>query len=88
MRPRPQNFYREIEKEELYIRYIYKLSELHKRDQSYTEAGFTLLLRAKGLEVSRGEKSGGGLEVSRGEKSGGGEHSLTLTHTSCMAVVH
>ena len=59
MRPCPQNFYREIEKEELYIRYIYKLAELHKRDQSYTEAGFTLLLRAKGLEVSRGEKSGG-----------------------------
>ena len=50
----PQNFYREIEKEELYIRYIYKLAELHKKAQSYTEAGFTLLLRAKGLEVSVG----------------------------------
>ena len=46
-----QNFYREIEKEELYIRYIYKLADLHKRDQSFTEAGFTLLLRAEGLEV-------------------------------------
>jgi hypothetical protein len=45
------NFYREIEKEELYIRYIYKLAELHEKDQSFTEAGFTLLLRAKGLEV-------------------------------------
>ena len=48
----PQNFYREIEKEELYIRYIYKLAELHQKDQSFTEAGFTILLRAKGLEVS------------------------------------
>ena len=46
-----QNFYREIDKEELYIRYIYRLAELHERDQSYTEAGFTLLLHAKGLEV-------------------------------------
>ena len=47
----PQNFYLEIEKEELYIRYIYKLAELHVKDQRFTEAGFTLLLRAKGLEV-------------------------------------
>ena len=62
-----QNFYREIEKEELYIRYIYKLAELHVKDQRFTEAGFTLLLRAKGLEVCLnthrateifGEKSG------------------------------
>ncbi|CAI8007599.1 Dedicator of cytokinesis protein 3, partial [Geodia barretti] len=46
------NFYLEIEKEELYIRYIYKLAELHVKDQRFTEAGFTLLLRAKGLEWS------------------------------------
>ncbi len=47
----PQNFYREIDKEELYVRYIYKLAELHVGDQSYTEAGFTLLLHARALEV-------------------------------------
>lgn len=47
-----QNFYREIDKEELYIRYIYRLAELHERDQSYTESGFTLLLHAKGLKVA------------------------------------
>ena len=35
----------------MYIRYIYRLAELHEHDQSYTEAGFTLLLHAKGLEV-------------------------------------
>ena len=46
----PQNFYREIEKEELYVRYIYKLAEIHEKDQSYTEAGFTLLLHARALE--------------------------------------
>ena len=47
-----QNFYNEIEKEELYIRYIYKLAELHERDDNFTEAGFTLLLHAENLEVS------------------------------------
>ncbi len=46
-----QNFYKEIEKHELYVRYIYKLSELHEKNHSYTEAGFTLLLHARELEV-------------------------------------
>ena len=46
-----QNFYKEIDKHELYIRYIYKLAELHQHNQNYTEAGFTLLLHTKGLEV-------------------------------------
>ena len=46
-----QNFYKEIDKQELYIRYIYKLAELHQHNQNYTEAGFTLLLHTKGLEV-------------------------------------
>ena len=50
--PNPlQNFYKEIDKQELYIRYIYKLAELHQHNQNYTEAGFTLLLHTKGLEV-------------------------------------
>ena len=49
-----QNFYKGIDKEELYIRYIYKLAELHENDHCHTEAGFTLLLHAKGLEVCVG----------------------------------
>ena len=32
-------------------RYIYKLSELHEREQNFTEAGFTLLLHADKLKV-------------------------------------
>ena len=44
-----QHFYKDIEKDELYVKYIYKLSELHEMDHSYTEAGFTLLLHAEGL---------------------------------------
>ena len=48
----PQNFYKEIDKQELYIRYIYKLAELHQHNQNFTEAGYTLLLHTKGLEVS------------------------------------
>ena len=67
-----QNFYHKIEKKELYVRYIYKLAELHKKAQSYTEAGFTLLLHAKSLEVQRkggrgegGREKGGKRELGR-----------------------
>ncbi|XP_078730963.1 dedicator of cytokinesis protein 3 isoform X3 [Lampetra fluviatilis] len=39
------NFYKtEINKEEMYIRYIHKLCDMHLQAQNYTEAGFTLLL--------------------------------------------
>ncbi|CAJ0946087.1 unnamed protein product [Ranitomeya imitator] len=39
------NFYKsEINKEEMYIRYIHKLCDLHLQADSYTEAAFTLLL--------------------------------------------
>ncbi|XP_077322954.1 dedicator of cytokinesis protein 3-like [Lithobates pipiens] len=39
------NFYKsEINKEEMYIRYIHKLGDLHLQAESYTEAAFTLIL--------------------------------------------
>ncbi|XP_078717845.1 dedicator of cytokinesis protein 1-like isoform X3 [Lampetra fluviatilis] len=38
------NFYKEIEREEIYIRYLYKLHDLHLQCDNYTEAGYTLLL--------------------------------------------
>jgi len=38
-------------REEIYIRYIYHLSELHKSIGSWVEAGFTLLLHAQLLQV-------------------------------------
>ncbi|CAB0010662.1 unnamed protein product [Nesidiocoris tenuis] len=41
------NFYKtEINRTEMYVRYIYKLEALHVSAQSYAEAGFTLLLYA------------------------------------------
>ncbi|KAM9859694.1 dedicator of cytokinesis protein 3-like isoform 2-T2 [Aulostomus maculatus] len=39
------NFYKsEINKEEMYIRYIHKLCDMHLHAENYTEAAFTLLL--------------------------------------------
>ncbi|XP_028841844.1 dedicator of cytokinesis protein 3-like [Denticeps clupeoides] len=39
------NFYKsEVTKEDMYIRYIHKLCELHLQAENFTEAGFTLLL--------------------------------------------
>uniref|UniRef100_A0A8C3RF31 Dedicator of cytokinesis 1 n=1 Tax=Cyanoderma ruficeps TaxID=181631 RepID=A0A8C3RF31_9PASS len=46
------NFYKEIEREEMYIRYLYKLCDLHKECDNYTEAAYTLLLHAKLLKNS------------------------------------
>uniref|UniRef100_A0A8C4X026 Dedicator of cytokinesis 1 n=1 Tax=Eptatretus burgeri TaxID=7764 RepID=A0A8C4X026_EPTBU len=40
------NFYKEIERQEIYIRYLYKLHDLHLQCKNYTEAGFTLQLYA------------------------------------------
>ena len=43
-----QNFYKhETNRQEMYIRYIYKLRDLHLACESYSEAGFTLLLHAE-----------------------------------------
>ncbi|KAG8517471.1 Dedicator of cytokinesis protein 1 [Galemys pyrenaicus] len=47
-----QNFYKEIEREEMYLRYLYKLCDLHKECDNYTEAAYTLLLHAKLLKWS------------------------------------
>uniref|UniRef100_A0A671QXK9 Dedicator of cytokinesis 4 n=1 Tax=Sinocyclocheilus anshuiensis TaxID=1608454 RepID=A0A671QXK9_9TELE len=45
------NFYKtELNKEEMYIRYIHKLYELHLKAQNYTEASYTLLLYDELLE--------------------------------------
>ena len=48
-----QNFYKdEINREEMYIRYVNKLFELHMVANNYTEAGLTLQLYAKLLNWS------------------------------------
>ncbi|KAK2187560.1 hypothetical protein NP493_162g07017 [Ridgeia piscesae] len=50
------NFYKkEIDRQEMYIRYIYKLHELHLASGNYTEAAFTLLLHAELLTWGDGE---------------------------------
>uniref|UniRef100_A0A8C4UEQ1 Dedicator of cytokinesis 2 n=1 Tax=Falco tinnunculus TaxID=100819 RepID=A0A8C4UEQ1_FALTI len=38
------NFYKDINREEMYIRYLYKLRDLHLDCENYTEAAYTLLL--------------------------------------------
>ncbi|XP_048584524.1 dedicator of cytokinesis protein 1 isoform X2 [Nematostella vectensis] len=44
------NFYKEIRREEMFIRYVYKLCDMHLAIENYTEAAFTLLLHADLLE--------------------------------------
>ncbi|XP_078264532.1 dedicator of cytokinesis protein 2-like [Rhinoraja longicauda] len=44
------NFYKEIDREEMYIRYLYKLRDLHIGYENFTEAAYTLLLHAKLLK--------------------------------------
>ncbi|XP_069488465.1 dedicator of cytokinesis protein 2-like [Ambystoma mexicanum] len=46
------NFYKEIDRQAMYIRYLYKLKDLHVSYENYTEAAFTLLLHAKLLKWS------------------------------------
>uniref|UniRef100_A0A7N6FIL4 Dedicator of cytokinesis 5 n=1 Tax=Anabas testudineus TaxID=64144 RepID=A0A7N6FIL4_ANATE len=46
------NFYKEKKREDIYIRYLYKLRDLHLDCENYTEAAYTLLLHAELLEVS------------------------------------
>uniref|UniRef100_A0A8C9WD47 Dedicator of cytokinesis 5 n=1 Tax=Scleropages formosus TaxID=113540 RepID=A0A8C9WD47_SCLFO len=45
------NFYKEKKREDIYIRYLYKLRDLHLHCENYTEAAYTLLLHAELLEV-------------------------------------
>ncbi|XP_055847546.1 dedicator of cytokinesis protein 3 isoform X2 [Episyrphus balteatus] len=48
------NFYNnEINRKEMYLRYIYKLHDLHLQAENYTEAGFTLKLYASMLTWDR-----------------------------------
>ncbi|XP_032308496.1 dedicator of cytokinesis protein 3 isoform X1 [Drosophila ananassae] len=52
------NFYKnEINRKEMYLRYIYKLHDLHLQAENYTEAGFTLKLYASMLSWDRETQS-------------------------------
>ncbi|XP_039625562.1 dedicator of cytokinesis protein 5 isoform X1 [Polypterus senegalus] len=44
------NFYKEKKREDIYIRYLYKLRDLHLDCENFTEAAYTLLLHAELLE--------------------------------------
>ncbi|XP_041956081.1 dedicator of cytokinesis protein 5 isoform X1 [Alosa sapidissima] len=44
------NFYKEKKREDIYIRYLYKLRDLQLDCENYTEAAYTLLLHAEHLE--------------------------------------
>ncbi|KAM8973049.1 dedicator of cytokinesis protein 5 isoform 1-T1 [Pelodytes ibericus] len=46
------NFYKEKKREDIYIRYLYKLRDLHLNKENYTEAAYTLLLHAELLQWS------------------------------------
>ncbi|NXW47330.1 DOCK2 protein, partial [Nyctiprogne leucopyga] len=48
----PQNFYKEIDRQAMYIRYLYKLKDLHVSYENYTEGAYTLLLHARLLKWS------------------------------------
>lgn len=45
-----QNFYKdEVERRDMYLRYVYKLHDLHLSADNYTEAALTLQLHASQL---------------------------------------
>uniref|UniRef100_A0A7N8WLI4 Dedicator of cytokinesis 2 n=1 Tax=Mastacembelus armatus TaxID=205130 RepID=A0A7N8WLI4_9TELE len=46
------NFYKDINREGMYIRYLYKLRDLHLEGENYTEAAYTLLLHSRLLKWS------------------------------------
>ncbi|XP_043925470.1 dedicator of cytokinesis protein 2 [Protopterus annectens] len=46
------NFYKDINREAMYIRYLYKLRDLHLESDNYTEAAYTLLLHTRLLKWS------------------------------------
>ncbi|KAK1154391.1 dedicator of cytokinesis protein 5-like [Acipenser oxyrinchus oxyrinchus] len=46
------NFYKEKKREDIYIRYLYKLRDLQRASENYTEAACTLLLHAELLQWS------------------------------------
>uniref|UniRef100_A0A8B9GUZ8 Dedicator of cytokinesis 2 n=1 Tax=Astyanax mexicanus TaxID=7994 RepID=A0A8B9GUZ8_ASTMX len=45
------NFYKDINREGMYIRYLYKLRDLHLDGENFTEAAYTLLLHSKLLKM-------------------------------------
>jgi len=47
-----QDFSKEIDRKELYLRYLYKLHDLHIKANNYTEAAFTLKLHSRLLNWS------------------------------------
>uniref|UniRef100_A0A4W5R9M8 DOCKER domain-containing protein n=1 Tax=Hucho hucho TaxID=62062 RepID=A0A4W5R9M8_9TELE len=47
-----KNFYKDINREGMYIRYLYKLRDLHLDVENYTEAAYTLLLHSRLLKWS------------------------------------
>uniref|UniRef100_A0A8C6V5W5 Dedicator of cytokinesis 2 n=1 Tax=Neogobius melanostomus TaxID=47308 RepID=A0A8C6V5W5_9GOBI len=46
------NFYKDINREGMYIRYLYKLRDLHLEGENYTEAAYTLQLHTRLLKWS------------------------------------
>ena len=46
-----QNFYKEINRSEMYVRYLHKLAYLHEQSDNYTEAAYTLLQHASLIKV-------------------------------------
>ncbi|XP_071827704.1 dedicator of cytokinesis protein 1-like isoform X3 [Apostichopus japonicus] len=46
------NFYKEIDRQDMYIRYLYKLRDLHLECENYIEAAYSLQLRANRLKWS------------------------------------
>uniref|UniRef100_A0A671UKS3 Dedicator of cytokinesis 2 n=1 Tax=Sparus aurata TaxID=8175 RepID=A0A671UKS3_SPAAU len=52
------NFYKDINREGMYIRYLYKLRDLHLEGENYTEAAYTLLLHSRLLKVGHFESHG------------------------------
>ncbi|KAK6298793.1 hypothetical protein J4Q44_G00303030 [Coregonus suidteri] len=51
------NFYKDINREGMYIRYLYKLRDLHMTVENYTEAAYTLLLHSRLLKWSEDQGS-------------------------------
>ncbi|KAJ8246906.1 hypothetical protein GJAV_G00256660 [Gymnothorax javanicus] len=51
------NFYKDINREGMYIRYLYKLRDLHLDTENFTEAAYTLLLHSRLLKWSEDQCS-------------------------------
>uniref|UniRef100_A0A8C4UYB4 Dedicator of cytokinesis protein 2 n=1 Tax=Falco tinnunculus TaxID=100819 RepID=A0A8C4UYB4_FALTI len=52
------NFYKEIDRQAMYIRYLYKLKDLHVSYENYTEGAYTLLLHARLLKANTAPMQG------------------------------